>query len=134
MRTLKAGVGEAQEVDVIAMIFEFWMDPDDTDAFDDYAATSAGLRTVLGDLDGFSGVERFESCTQPGKFVAIGFFDDETAVTAWRNHPSHREAQEQGRARYFTDYRLRMAELVRDYGPADRSQAPVDSNAHHERN
>lgn len=114
------------------MIFEFWMDPNDNDVFDVYAATSAELRTVLDEVDGFGGVERFESCSEPGKFVALGFFDDEGAVARWRNHPAHRRAQELGRNRYFTNYRLRMAELVRDYGPTDRVDAPVDSNAHHE--
>ena len=99
----------------------------------DYAATSAGLRELLVDLDGFGGVERFESCTEPGKFVAIGFFDDEAAVERWRNESTHRRAQRLGRDRFFTDYRLRMADVVRDYGPRDRHQAPSDSNHHHER-
>ncbi len=118
---------------MIAMIFEFWMEPADTATFESYMTTAAGLRAVLGDIDGFGGVERFESCTQPGKFVAIGVFDDETAVTTWRNHSAHRHAQQLGRNRYFGDYRLRMAEVIRDYGPRDRSAAPVDSNAYHGR-
>lgn len=119
---------------MIAMIFEFWMNPHDREVFDEYSTTSAGLRDVLSAMDGFAGVERFESCSEPGKFVAVGFFDDEEAVAAWRNHPSHRRAQELGRNRFFTNYRLRMAELVRDYGPVSRSEAPVDSNSHHEVN
>ncbi len=118
---------------MIAMIFEFWMDLDDPETFNAYSATSTALRKALEDIDGFGGVERFESCTEPGKFVAIGVFDHEAAVTTWRNHRSHRHAQELGRNRYFTSYRLRMAEVVRDYGPADREQAPTDSNTYHER-
>ena len=117
---------------MIAMIFEFWMNPDDSATFDDYQATSFGLRTELADLDGFAGVERYESCSEPGKFVAVGFFADEGAVEAWRNHPVHRHAQELGRRRYFVDYRLRMAEVNRDYGSCRRDQAPADSNAYHE--
>lgn len=119
---------------MIAMIFEFWMKLDDTEVVDEYSATSAGLRTVLEQVDGFGGVERFESCSEPGKFVAIGFFDDEAAVTGWRNHPAHRHAQQLGRNRFFTNYRLRMATQIRDYGPTARAEAPLDSNTHHERN
>ncbi len=111
---------------MIAMIFEFWMNPDDA-LQDQYAATSSALRTVLADIDGFAGVERYESCRQPGKFVAIGFFVDEEAVARWRNHPAHRRAQELGRRNYFTNYRLRMAELIRDYGPTSRAEVPADS-------
>lgn len=113
------------------MIFEFWMAPGD-DVSTEYAATSAELRALLADVDGFGGVERLESCSDPGKFVAIGFFADEAAVERWRNDRTHRRAQELGRSRYFADYRLRIANVVRDYGPTDRHQAPADSNHHHE--
>ena len=116
---------------MIAMIFEFWMTSDDDDAAE-YLATSTGLRGALGRMDGFGGVERFESCTEPGKFLAIGFFDDEAAVERWRNEPTHRRAQTLGRNRFFNDYRLRMADVVRDYGSTERYGAPADSNSYHE--
>jgi hypothetical protein len=32
----------------------------------------------------------------------------------------------------FTDYRLRVAAVLRDYGLKDRAQAPQDSRAAHE--
>jgi hypothetical protein len=31
-----------------------------------------------------------------------------------------------GKRGMFANYRLRIAEVVRDYGPQDRAQAPVD--------
>jgi hypothetical protein len=40
-------------------------------------------------------------------------------------------AQRRGRAGIFRDYRLRVAEVVRDYGLHDRVQAPSDSRALH---
>lgn len=116
---------------MIAMIFEFWFDASDPARYEEYLAESAALRDLLPGLDGFCGIERFESVSEPGKFVAIGFFRDEGAVTAWRNTPAHRRAQALGRARLFTGYRLRMAEVTRDYGPAERSQAPADSRLFH---
>jgi heme-degrading monooxygenase HmoA len=114
------------------MIFEFWMDPDDTETYEAYLAESARLRELLPDLDGFEGIERFQSTSTPGKFVAIGFFRDEAAVTAWRELPAHRRAQVLGREKFFTDYRLRMAEVVRDYSRTERDQAPADSRRHHD--
>ena len=63
----------------------------------DYRAMSSDLRILLTDIDGFRGVERFESSSEPGRFVAIGSFDDEDAVTRWRNDPLHRRAQRLGR-------------------------------------
>ena len=52
-------------------------------------------------------------------------------MRAWRNGEAHRDAQQAGRAGIFADYRLRVAEVVRDYGPELRAQAPEDSRAVH---
>jgi heme-degrading monooxygenase HmoA len=109
------------------MIFEYRIDPHDEAAYQAYLVESAKLRELLPALDGFHGVERYLGDGEPGKFVAIGYFRDEAAVSAWRNNPAHRHAQSLGRHRFFTDYRLRMAEVVRDYGPHDRDEAPTDS-------
>jgi heme-degrading monooxygenase HmoA len=116
---------------MIAMVFEYWFDPDDPDTYTEYLSESDRLRELLPALEGFHGIERFESVTEPGKFVAIGYFTDEDAVTAWRRTPEHRRAQSLGRNRFFTDYRLRMAEVIRDYGRDDRAQAPADSRQVH---
>ncbi len=117
---------------MIAMIFEYRFDPGDEVAYQEYLAESAQLRGLLHAVDGFEGVERFASDREPGKFVAIGYFRDEAAVAAWRNTPAHRRAQALGRHRFFTDYRLRMAEVIRDYGPNDRVEAPFDSRRVHD--
>ena len=34
-----------------------------------------------------------------------------------------------GRAEVFADYRLRVAEVLRDYGMIEREEAPADSRA-----
>jgi len=52
-------------------------------------------------------------------------------VAAWRNVEEHRRAQAKGRDGVFADYRLRIAGVIRDYGMADRAQAPRDSQAIH---
>lgn len=117
---------------MVAMIFEFWFDPDDRSTFDEYLAASTDVRELLAGMDGFEGVERFQSTAEPGKYVALGFFRDEAAVTAWRTHPGHRRVQQLGRDRFFTGYRLRIAEVVRDYGPDERAQAPDDSRRFHD--
>jgi heme-degrading monooxygenase HmoA len=109
------------------MIFEFSFDLDDPDAYAEYLAESAELRKSLPSLVGFEGIRRYESVNEPGAFVAIGFFRDEGAVTTWRNTTEHRRVQSLGRDKLFSNYRLRMAEVVRDYGPSERAGAPFDS-------
>ena len=67
-----------------------------------------------------------------GKFLSLSFWRDEKAIEEWRNLELHRVAQEQGRERVFSDYRLRVAEVVRDYGMDSRDEAPSDSKTIHD--
>ena len=48
-------------------------------------------------------------------------------MAAWRNRPPHRAAQAEGCASVFSDYRLRVAQILRDCGLRERAQAPSDS-------
>ena len=109
---------------MIAIIFEV---TPKTDRKSDYFEMAAKLRPLLDEIEGFISVERFESLTQPGKFVSLSFFRDEAAVLAWRNLFEHRVAQLKGRNEIFSDYRLRVASVIRDYGLNDRKEAPSDS-------
>jgi heme-degrading monooxygenase HmoA len=94
-----------------------------------YLDLAAALRPELDTIDGFVSIERFESLSEPGKILSLSFFRDEAAVAAWRNRPAHRATQAQGRSGVFDDYRLRIAQVLRDYGMTDRDEAPTDSRA-----
>lgn len=113
---------------MIAVIFEVWPK---RERRQDYLDIAAALRPQLERIDGFLSIERFESLTEPGKILSLSFFRDEAAVAAWRNIEDHRRAQAKGRGEVFADYRLRIAGVVRDYGMADRAQAPRDSRSAH---
>lgn len=43
----------------------------------------------------------------------------------------HRQAEAAGRATLFREYRLRIAEVIRDYGLNERAEAPADSRVAH---
>jgi len=116
----------------VAMIFEFWFDPEAPGIYDEYLRESDEVRRRLAGYEGFLGVERFQSTSDPHKFVAVGFFADEAAVKRWRAAPEHRRVQALGRRRLFARYRLRMADVTRDYGTDDRRQTPEDSRAWHD--
>ena len=97
----------------------------------DYLDEAAKLRAELEQMEGFISVERFQSLTTEGKYLSISFCRDEEAIARWRNSESHRKTQARGRTQIFEDYRLRVAEVVRDYGMTDRAQAPKDSRIRH---
>jgi heme-degrading monooxygenase HmoA len=113
---------------MIAVIFEVIPKSDRTA---DYFQHAVHLKSTLETMDGFISVERFESVTQPGKFLSLSFWLDEDAVKAWRNQTDHRATQHAGRSKIFADYRLRVASVIRDYGMFSRDEAPTDSLAHH---
>ncbi len=113
---------------MIAVIFEVWPKPDHRGAYLDIAAN---LRPQLETIPGFISVERFESLTEPGKLLSLSFFEDESALEAWRQLPDHRAAQAAGRQTHFSDYRLRIAGVIRDYGMEARAEAPEDSQIAH---
>jgi heme-degrading monooxygenase HmoA len=96
-----------------------------------YLDAAAGLRASLENMDGFISIERFESLAQPGKILSLSFWRDEEAVARWRNSSEHRAVQARGRDGIFSDYRLRVAVVMRDYGMHERDQAPPDSRAVH---
>ena len=113
---------------MIAVIFEVRPGPGQTETYLDHAAR---MRPLAEAQPGFISVERFRSLTDPDKLLSLSFFRDEAAVAAWRNTASHRHTQSAGRQGIFTDYRLRIAEVSRDYGLHDRAEAPKDSRLHH---
>ncbi len=113
---------------MIAVIFEVYPA---TDAMQGYLDIAASLRAELEQIDGFISVERFESLSQPGKLLSLSFFRDEEAVSHWRNTASHRIAQTRGRNGVFSEYRLRVASVLRDYGMNEREEAPQDSQITH---
>ena len=114
---------------MIAVIFE--VEPHDGKA-DAYFAQALNLKPLLETMPGFISVERFESVTQKGKFLSLSFWKDEESITHWRNLEGHRRVQEMGRRGIFKDYRLRVAQVIRDYGMNERAEAPEDSKMRHE--
>jgi heme-degrading monooxygenase HmoA len=97
----------------------------------DYLDIAAKLRPLLEQVDGFLSIERFQSLSNPEKILSLSFFRDEQAVRDWRNLSQHRHAQDHGRAGIFSEYRLRVAGVIRDYGMFEREQAPEDSKVAH---
>jgi heme-degrading monooxygenase HmoA len=85
-----------------------------------YFDLAAELRAEVEQIDGFISVERFESLSTPGKYLSLSLWRDEAAVQAWRECLRHRRAQDLGKREIFEDFRISVAEVLRDYTRADR--------------
>jgi heme-degrading monooxygenase HmoA len=118
----------AAEVAMIVVIFESWPKSGRKQTYLDMAET---LMPLVKDVDGFISVERFQSVADESKMVALSFWRDEAAVTAWRKVVEHRRVQDVSRRTVFDNYRLRIAHVIRDYTIDRREEAPADSIAAH---
>ena len=113
---------------MIAVIFEFTAAEG---RFPDYKLLAEGLGEEVRRTDGFISIERFQSISDPSRFISLSFWRDEEAVRKWRNLQKHREAQAKGRGGIFSAYRLRVCQVLRDYGMRERGEAPGDSVSIH---
>lgn len=97
----------------------------------EYLDIAADLKPLLQEIEGFISIERFQSLVDEDKVLSLSFWRDEAAVAQWRNLMAHRSAQDKGRNQLFESYRIRVAEVVRDYTESDRREVPDDSKVIH---
>ena len=98
----------------------------------EYLSIAASLREHLHSMPGFISIERFQSLADPDKILSLSFWENEAAVTQWRNQEEHRIAQSLGRGQLFRDYRIRVGSILRDYSLSEREQVPNDSRIAHQ--
>jgi heme-degrading monooxygenase HmoA len=115
---------------MIAVIFEAF--PAEG-KWQEYLDIAASLRPELNKIEGFISIERFQSIANKEKVLSLSFWKDEESITRWRNVELHRQAQVKGRSSIFNDYHLRVANVVRDYGMKERTEAPGDSIVVHDK-
>ncbi|WP_340607642.1 antibiotic biosynthesis monooxygenase family protein [Xenorhabdus bharatensis] len=108
---------------MLAVIFEVEIAENQSERYFD---TAAMLRPLLDTIPGFISVERFQSLSQNNKYLSLSYWRDEESVKQWRNTCQHREAQILGRNGVFSDYKLRVSAIIRDYGMYERKEVPKE--------
>ncbi len=98
---------------MVIVLFEVTMKPGKDAGYFDLATQ---LRPELEKVDGFVSVERFESLARKGKYLSMSVWRDAGAVRAWHENTDHQAAQRRGMDEGFADYRIRVTEVVREYG------------------
>jgi len=91
-----------------AVIFTSVRTPGEDDGYGERAAQMLELAAAQ---PGFLGVE------SAGRSVGItvSYWADLESIKAWKAHAEHRQARRQGHARWYQDFRVRIAKVERDY-------------------
>jgi len=73
---------------------------------------AAEMLATAQEMPGFVEFKSFKS--DDGERVSLVYWQDHETMAAWRNHPRHRIAQNTGRAKWYAEFRLEVADIVRE--------------------
>jgi heme-degrading monooxygenase HmoA len=91
---------------------------------DQYLTLAASLKPELEAMGGCVFIDRFRSLTRENLLLSYQIWQDEGTLTAWRVHGQHHKVQELGRERVFSDYRIRIAQVIHEARPGQPAWQP----------
>ncbi len=77
-----------------------------------YAETAARMIELAAAQPGFLGIES----AGESRGITVSYWTDLAAINRWKADLDHKEAQRQGRERWYSRYRVRIARVEADYG------------------
>jgi heme-degrading monooxygenase HmoA len=85
----------------------------------DYFREVEKLQLELKQTKGFISVDRFIHSTKKNYYVSVSTWKNENAVKAWKANSKHIISQKIGKKEIFKSFRIRVAEVIRDYSNKD---------------
>jgi heme-degrading monooxygenase HmoA len=82
------------------------------DAAPGYADMAAEMLASARQMPGFVDFRHYTA--EDGERLSAVWWEDETTLSAWREHERHRLAQRLGREQWYSEYHIEVAEIVRE--------------------
>jgi heme-degrading monooxygenase HmoA len=79
-----------------------------------YADTAEKMMALASNQSGFLGVESVRQ--EGGLGITVSYWKDTDSIRKWKNHAAHQQAQQLGRDKWYSSYRIRVAKVDREYG------------------
>lgn len=76
-----------------------------------YAEMAKRMATLAAEQPGFLGMES----ARDGIGITVSYWANLDAIKRWQQHAEHREAQRLGREQWYSDFKVRIARVERDY-------------------
>lgn len=83
----------------------------------EHVAMSQRMVALAATYDGFLGIEPARN--SDGSGVAVSYWRDMDAITAWARDPEHRVAKNKGRKIWYAHYMIRICKVEREYGRSE---------------
>ena len=96
---------------MVVVIFKHRMEPG---VGQEYGTEASKLLAIVQTIPGFASVKSYAA--DDGEQLVLAEFESEQALAAWREHPAHLIAQERGRSKYYSEYKVQVCTTVREYG------------------
>jgi heme-degrading monooxygenase HmoA len=106
-------IADTPEPPYVAVIFTSLRTPGDQG----YAAMAAAMEATAREQPGYLGIE----AARDEVGITVSYWRDEASARAWKQVGAHLVAQRRGREVWYSDYRVRIANVARDYGPGDHA-------------
>ncbi len=82
-----------------------------------YAEMANRMEVLARQQPGFISVD--SARTLGGTGITVSYWESLEAIRAWKQNAEHLVAQQQGKSRWYEDYRVRICRVEREYGPRD---------------
>ncbi|BBH18539.1 polysaccharide biosynthesis protein [Nocardioides baekrokdamisoli] len=91
-----------------------------------YAVMSARMVELASAQPGFLGIES----AREGLGITVSYWRTEADAAAWKQVAEHTIAQRRGRDVWYSDYRVRVATVTREYGASDSPHSDSSAPGH----
>ncbi len=81
------------------------------EALAEYGPVAEQMDRLASSMPGFISLKTFTA--DDGEHVTIAEFESEKDQSAWREHTEHRMAQEAGRDRFYSTYKIQVCSPIR---------------------
>jgi len=83
-----------------------------TDGDNGYGAMAERMLELAAQQEGFLGVES----AREELGITVSYWDSLEAIRNWKQHSEHQEAQRLGHKVWYSEFKVRVAKVERDYG------------------